>query len=147
VTPGADGCAWCGRAFAARRGGREQRFCRPFCRRDFHEAARAWALSELAAGRLSVHSITNAGPATCALPKRAEGPPPLPDIGRADPALLAALRIRGQMILRLPIAPEAIADLVALDWLDRRNCGYPASVADAVVNLATEALDARLRPR
>jgi hypothetical protein len=69
------------------------------------------------------------------------------DTGPPDPALLAALRRRGMMLLRLPISPEGIADLVTLDWLDRRNCGYLGSVANAVSDLADAALEARLRPR
>jgi hypothetical protein len=68
-------------------------------------------------------------------------------MGRVDPALLANLRRRGQMVLRLPIAPEGIADLVALNWLDRRYSGIPAAVADAVIGLASAALNRGLRPR
>jgi hypothetical protein len=50
------------------------------------------------------------------------------------------------MVLRLPIAPEGIAELVRLGWLNRRDCRDPAAVADAVIDLANGALDARLRP-
>src|SRR6185312_1087663 len=35
-------------------GGRSRRFCRSSCRRSFHAAARAWALAELAAGRVTL---------------------------------------------------------------------------------------------
>jgi hypothetical protein len=73
----------------------------------------------------------------CTLPPREK--PPI-DRALPDPAFLAALRIRGQMMLRLPIAPQGIADLVALNWLDWRKCSYQPSVPDA-------ALNARLRPR
>jgi hypothetical protein len=73
-------CCWCNRPFRARRdGGRAQRFCRPSCRRAFHGAARAWALAELAAGRLTLADIKNGRPATRAfLPASEEmgpGPP------------------------------------------------------------------------
>jgi hypothetical protein len=64
----------------------------------------------------------------------------------ADSALLAAWRRRGQMVLRLPIAPEGIADLVAFNWFDRRCCGDPAAAADAVIDLASAALDGGLKP-
>ena len=48
------------------------------------------------------------------------------------------------MALRMSIAPQGIADLLALNWLGRRNCGYPASVADVVTGLASAALAAGL---
>ena len=51
-------CVWCDRAFRSRRtGGRAQRFCRPSCRRQFHAAARRWALDAIGAGMLSVGDI------------------------------------------------------------------------------------------
>jgi hypothetical protein len=118
----------------------------PSCRRAYHEAARAWALGELAAGRLPVQAIQNAFPATCAFPGRAEGPPPAPNIGPVDPALLAALRARGAMRLKVPIAPAGIIGLIAAGWLDRRACRDPAAVADALIELCNAALDARLQP-
>jgi hypothetical protein len=61
-------CSWCDRPFRARDSrGRAQRFCQPSCRRAFHAAARAWALDELAAGRVTVADIKNSLPATRAL--------------------------------------------------------------------------------
>jgi hypothetical protein len=102
------------------------------------------SVRSLVAGKLTIADLRNGTGEACTLPPREK--PPI-DTGAADHAFLAALRRRGTMVLRLPISPEGIADLVALNWLDRHNCGYPASVADAVVHLATEALDARLRPR
>jgi hypothetical protein len=48
-------------------GGRAQRFCRPSCRRAFHGAARAWALDEFAAGRVTVGDFKNGLVATRAL--------------------------------------------------------------------------------
>jgi len=54
-------CPWCDRPFGARQtGGRARRFCREECRRNFHAAARHWALAELAAGRLTISAIKNA---------------------------------------------------------------------------------------
>jgi len=54
-------CPWCDRPFGARQtGGRAQRFCREECRRNFHAAARRWALAELAAGRLTISALKNA---------------------------------------------------------------------------------------
>jgi hypothetical protein len=67
-------------------------------------------------------------------------------MGPAGPALLNALRVRGSMMLRLPIAPEGIAGLVQAGWLAPRVCRDPAAVAEAVIDLADAALAARLRP-
>jgi hypothetical protein len=145
IPPTAD-CAWCRRPYAVRRGGRGQRFCTPSCRRACHEAARAWALAELAAGRLTLDPIRNAAPATCAFARRAETPAPLPDSRPPDPALVAALRARGALRLTVPIAPEGIIALVAAGWLDRRACRDPAAVADALVELCNAALNACLQP-
>src|SRR5690348_3425295 len=61
-------CVWCDRRFRPRQsGGRSQRFCRPSCRRAFHAAVRAWALDELAAGRVTVGDFKNDLHATRAL--------------------------------------------------------------------------------
>jgi hypothetical protein len=145
--PTAD-CAWCRRPYAVRRGGRGQRFCTPSCRRACHEAARAWVLAELAAGRLPVHAIQNAFPATCAFPERAEGPPPAPpDIGPVDPALLAVLRARGVIRLAVPIAPAGIIGLIAAGWLASRDCCDPAAVAAAVADVTDVALELGIPPR
>jgi hypothetical protein len=47
-------CPWCERAFSPRlTGGKPQRFCSVRCRREFHAAARAWALAAIDAGTLS----------------------------------------------------------------------------------------------
>jgi hypothetical protein len=64
----------------------------------------------------------------------------------ADPALVAALRARGSMMLRLPIALVGIGELVRLGWLDRHACHNPAAVADALVEPCNAALDTRLQP-
>ncbi len=72
---------------------------------------------------------------------------PLCDIRPADPALLAALRRLGRVVLQVPIAPEGLAELVHLGWLDRRQCRQPAVLTDVLIDLANTALDAGLRPR
>lgn len=47
-------CLWCPRVFLPRvTGGRKQRFCSPRCRKEFFECARAWAVAEVEAGRLT----------------------------------------------------------------------------------------------
>jgi hypothetical protein len=51
-------CFWCGCAFRRRKtGGREKRFCRLTCRRQFHAAARRWALDAVDAGVLALGDI------------------------------------------------------------------------------------------
>jgi hypothetical protein len=68
------------------------------------------------------------------------------DTGSANPALLAVLRRLGAVVIRVPIAPEGIAEMVHLGWLDLRQCRQPAVLADVLIDLANAALDARLRP-
>jgi hypothetical protein len=46
----------------------------------------------------------------------------------------------------VPIAPEGVIALVAAGWLGRRQCGDPAAVAAAVIELADAALDLGVRP-
>ena len=64
-----------------------------------------------------------------------------------DPALVAALRARGSMMLRLPIAPEGIAGLVQAGWLTPRVCRDRTAVADALVDSCDAGLDAHLQPK
>jgi hypothetical protein len=64
----------------------------------------------------------------------------------SDPALLAALRLRGLLSVTVTITPEGIADLVGLNWLNQRSCRDAAAVADAITGLASAALDAGLQP-
>jgi hypothetical protein len=71
---------------------------------------------------------------------------PASDIGSVDPALLAALRRLGRVVVRIPIAPDGIAELVRLGWLDRRQCRQLAVLADVLIDLANAALDVGLRP-
>lgn len=71
---------------------------------------------------------------------------PATRIESADPTLLAALRRLGRIVPQVPIAPEGIAALVHLGWLDRRQCRHPTVLADVLSDLANAALDARLRP-
>jgi hypothetical protein len=54
---GAPGCLWCAHAFQPHDGGKPQRFCSEACRIALHRAARQWALSELAAGRVTVAQL------------------------------------------------------------------------------------------
>jgi hypothetical protein len=67
-------CVWCYRPFRPRRtGGRAQRFCRPGCRRQFHAAARRWALDAMAAGALTLADVKQGFQRTCALSQTAPG--------------------------------------------------------------------------
>jgi hypothetical protein len=50
-------------------------------------------------------------------------------------------------VLQLRISPEGIAGLAQIGWIAPRDCRDPAVVADAIIDLADAALDARLRPR
>jgi hypothetical protein len=70
-----------------------------------------------------------------------------PDIEAIDPALLRALHRRGTMRLELRLAPEGVAALVGLGWLQPRDCHAPGILADVVADLANAALNAGLRPR
>ena len=73
-------CSWCDRLFRPRQsGGRAQRFCRPRCRQALHAAAQAWALDEIAAGRVTVADLKNGLPATRALLPGTLSPSPVPE--------------------------------------------------------------------
>src|SRR3954468_19935904 len=75
-------CCWCDRPFRARRtGGRAQRFCRPTCRRQFHAAARRWALEAFDAGALTLPEVKKGFAATCALSGRGLDPVAIPGAG------------------------------------------------------------------
>jgi hypothetical protein len=73
-------------------------------------------------------------------------PIPISDIEPINPALLAALLRRGRMMLRMPISPEGVAELVRLGWLHHSDCHDALTVADAIIELAEAALAASLRP-
>jgi hypothetical protein len=61
-------CAWCARTFTPRTsGGREQRFCRPVCRRAYDAAGRRFIADAIACGVLSLDQIRNGAAATRAL--------------------------------------------------------------------------------
>jgi hypothetical protein len=47
----------------------------------------------------------------------------------------------------ISVAPEVLAESVALGLLDRRSCRHPRLVAEVIAGLASAALDACLRPR
>jgi len=67
-------CYWCVRPFRLRRtGGRAQRFCRPNCRRQFHAAARRWALDAIGAGALTLADLKQGFHRACALSQAASG--------------------------------------------------------------------------
>ena len=101
----------------------------------FWSAARQWAEKAVAAGLLTINDLKIDPGAACTLVGHNEQPSLLPDIGSADPALLAALRRLGWAVLRVPIAPEGIAELVHLGWLDRRQCRQPAVLVDVLIDL------------
>ena len=52
-------CLFCDSEFERREGGKPQRFCSAGCRRQYHEAARNWALRALDDGRLTLADIMN----------------------------------------------------------------------------------------
>jgi hypothetical protein len=105
-------CTWCSRRFTPRQtGGRDQRFCRPSCRRALHAAARGWMLSELAAGRLTVGHIRKGSPATCALPGDGLSLAPVFEEGKAA-ALLGEL---------LAVLPDGVWQGLPDDMLDKLN--------------------------
>jgi hypothetical protein len=126
-------CAWCDRLFRPRQhGGKQQKFCRPSCRRAFHASARAWTLDKIASGCLGVDDIRNGPPATRAL---------LPDLVATLPMVS-----RGPILLRLEILPNAVDDLCRLGWLDGAGHRVDAAVVDAVAGLVERAIALRLQP-
>jgi hypothetical protein len=140
-------CPWCAKPFRPRRGGSRQRFCCPRHRVEFHTAARLWAERATVCGILTIGDLRNGPGEPCTLLPCRQSPVPLADIGSADPALLAALRTLGRVVLRVPIAPEGVAELVRLGWLERRQGRQPTVLADVLIELANAALDTGLRPR
>lgn len=140
-------CMWCGSRFAPRSsGGHRQRYCSPTCRRALDTARRRYIAEALASGALTIDGLKT-GPATTRALNRHSGlPTHLSDIEPDDPALSALLRVRGRMVVRLPISPEGIGELARLGWLAPRDCHTPATVADALIELANTALDNGLRP-
>jgi len=136
-------CLWCEGRFAGHHGGSPQLFCSAACRHRFHSAARRCAERAVATGRLSIATLKGGDTEACTLPVAVRMQLLLQ---AADPALVAALRARGSMRLTVSIVPDGIIELVALGWLDRRHCLDPTTVGDAIVELASAALDARLQP-
>ena len=124
-------CPWCNRLFRPRQdGGKQQKFCRPSCRRAFHAAGRTWMLDRIASGALTLADIRSGSTATRALFPEAETVLP---------------GVRRPIVLELKILPDAVADLKRLGWLD--DAGHSNSaIADAVVELTERALALRLRP-
>ena len=65
-------CDWCGVSFSARRtGGKPQRYCSPFCRRNFDSAIRAYGILKLEMGEASIADL-KAASTTRALALKAE---------------------------------------------------------------------------
>jgi hypothetical protein len=125
-------CAWCDRSFRPRQdGGKQQKFCRPSCRRAFHAAGRTWVLDAVASGALTLADIKDSA-ATRALLSEAEGTLP---------------RVRHRpMVLRLEILQNAVDDLCRLGWLDGADHRVDAAVLNAVAELVERAIALRLRP-
>jgi hypothetical protein len=145
---GADACRWCGRGFVSRRRGSPQTFCSTACRSAFHSACRRRTEREFAAGRLTVGDIRDQFAKACTLPRGAGelSPPPSeePDVR----ALAEALRtICKSVTVRVSVAPEGVAGLIKLGWLDVPRMGSPTALANAVVDIADAALDAGLPPK
>ena len=148
MTPPPGRCAWCGGPFTPRRGGSRRRFCSARCRTTFWSALRRLGARAVADGILEISDLRKGIAEACTLSTRQELTSPPPDRGPVDPALLAELRWFGAVEgIVVSVAPEALAELVALGWLDRRSCRHPRVVADAITGLASAALDAGLRPR
>jgi hypothetical protein len=126
-------CGWCNRLFRPRQdGGKQQKFCRSSCRREFHAAARAWALAAIASGALSRVDVRSGPAATRTLLSEAEGTLP---------------RVRHRpVVLRLEILPNAVDDLCRLGWLDGADHRFDAAVLDAVVVLVERGIALGLRP-
>jgi hypothetical protein len=111
-------CRWCGTAFAPRRGGSPQTFCRAACRHAYHKAARQQCEREIAAGWLTVEAIRNGAAAAYTLSERDEQPSPLRDIGPRDAAFPDA---QARFVVEIPVA--TIQGRVGLRWLraDQQN--------------------------
>jgi hypothetical protein len=126
-------CSWCEGLFRPRQsGGREQKFCRPSCRRAFHAAGRTWMLDRIASGALILADIRSGSAATRAVVSETEGTPP---------------RVRHRpVVLRLAILQNAIDDLCRLGWLDGADHRVDAAVVDAVAELVERAIALGLRP-
>ena len=148
MTPPPGRCAWCGGPFTPRRGGSRRRFCCGRCRTMFWSAPRRLGARAVADGILEISDLRKGIAEACTLSTRQELTSPIRDRGPVNPALLAELRWFGAVEgIVVSVAPEALAELVALGWLDRRGCRHPRGVADAITGLASAALDAGLRPR
>ena len=127
-------CPWCDRPFRPRQGGgREQKFCRPSCRRAFHADVRRWVLNAIENGTLTGADIRKGFPATRALLQRAEE--------------ISPMVRRRRIVLEAEILPNTIADLRRLGWLDDTSHFNDTGIADAVVELVERAIALRLRPR
>jgi hypothetical protein len=118
-------CAWCGRAFTPRStGGKEQRFCRPDCRRAFDAAGRRWIAAALAADMLTHDDLRNGSMATRALHSRGNSPAQVPEPqNSASVAPTASLGDAGELLDELLSVPSegwrALAAAMSEDLFDR----------------------------
>lgn len=125
-------CPWCDRPFRPRQdGGQQQKFCRPSCRREFHAAARAWALAAIASGALSPVDVRSGSAATRALLLCEEEQARREGCSSVD--------------LSLSVLPDVIKDLGRLGWLGGSQ-RLDDAVADAIVELVERAIALGLRP-
>ena len=101
-------CLWCGLSFEPRRGGSQQKYCRPGCRAAYHKAARLWCERAIAAEHLTVQDLRDGAPTAYTLPKCTERQLPLSDMGAGDTA-------PGDALLRFIVDIERSK----VDWLIR----------------------------
>jgi hypothetical protein len=132
TTETARGCAWCGTRFRARAtGGREQCFCRPACRRDFHSAARSWALAELQAGRVTVGQLRG-------------GPTPTRTLAAGREGATPEQRNQDDIItVSFDVLPVGVENLRRDGWVTGH--AEPNVITDAVLAVMQRALTLRLR--
>jgi hypothetical protein len=118
MTTAAPSCAWCGHAFAPRRGGTAKVFCTPAHRAAYHRATRQWCEREIAAGRLTVESLRNGAAAAYTLRQQDECPSTFPEMRSHDAALPDALER-----FRVEVSRGTINSLLKLGWLrgDQRH--------------------------
>jgi hypothetical protein len=72
--------------------------------------------------------------------------PAAPSHGAARTRHYRERRRRGDIVITFPVLGAAVADLVALGWLDATARGDRGAVRSAVIRLARRALALRLRP-
>jgi hypothetical protein len=126
-------CRWCGAAFAPRRGGSPQNFCRAACRHAYHKAARQQCEREIAAGRLTVEAIRNGAATACTLAERDEQPSPLRDRGQRDAVVPDVL---ARFLVAVPIS--TIDALVGCGFLRSADQDELAAIMTALRRIGRE---------